>query len=115
MRKAYQKGTAVPGAQKVFDEFGVSAIDKRGRFIWEMPQPTSVVLHTKRSFRGKGKTKVVQVEKVKVPVYRGFDARLVRNMKSELRRKKRKDAERGVEGAQIIKIPDNLVEDVEDA
>ncbi len=112
--RTQQKVTIVPGARVILNAHGVPARDKKGRVLWEMPQPTSYVLHTKRGFRGKGKTKVVLEEKIEVPVYRGFDASLVRNVKSALRRKRIKEAKHTTTKALKVEVPDNLMEE-EDA
>ncbi len=103
------KATAVPGSQLVVDRYGKPMTDKKHRNLWEMPRPIKVVLHKKRSFKGKGKTKVVMEEMVEVPVYRGADARLARNIKSQIRRAHRKEALR--KAALVVEVPDNLMED----
>ena len=102
----------------MFNEFGVSVFDKRGRCVWEMPKPTSIVMHRRRGFSGKGKTKVVTAFMDEVPVYRGFDASLVRNTMSALRRINRKKAERDAaqqRKSAKVEIPDDLIEELTDA
>ncbi len=78
-------------------------------------QQTKVVLHEKRSFRGKGKNKIISVEKVEVPVWRGQTAEFVRYEKSQLRRKYRKDAEQeALKGATAtFEVPDDLMEETD--
>ena len=107
------RSTVVPGSRLVLDRAGQPMTDKQHRNLWEMPRPIKVVLHKKRSFKGKGKTKVVMEEMVEVPVYRGADAKLARNIKSQIRRARKKEALQKAKAALVVEVPDNLMEDAE--
>ncbi len=93
----------------MFDGFGVRVMDKKGRIQWNMPKPTSVVRH--RQLVGEGKRR--KMEMVEIPVYRGLDAKLFRELKAEIRRKNRLEAERPKTSAKI-EVPDDLIEDLTD-
>ena len=90
----------------MFDGFGVRTMDKGGRIQWEMPKPGSVAVH--RQLVGMGKRR--KFENVEIPVYRGLDAKLFRELKSELRRKERLDAAR--KKSAKIEVPDDLIEEL---
>ena len=95
----------------MFDGFGVRVMDKKGRIQWNMPKPTSVVIH--KQLVGVGKRR--KMEKVEVPVYRGLDAKLFRELKSELRRRNRLEAERNAKHPKKsakVEVPDDLIEEL---
>ncbi len=98
----------------MLDKHGKPMTDKQHRYLWEMPRPIKVVLHKKRSFKGKGQTKVVMEEMVEVPVYYGADAKFARNIRSQIRRKNRLHAEQIAEQERVstvVEVPDSLMEE----
>jgi hypothetical protein len=88
MRPAYQPQTTVPGATLITDKNGVPQKDKRGRPLWNMPDPAGYVEHTK--WRKHKKTGKRIPEPVQVPYYKGMSARLYGYMRSQYKRLQRK-------------------------
>ena len=60
--------------------------DSRGRPLWDMPGPTSYVEHKSTGKR--------ITEPIRVPVYRGVSASYERYVKAQIRRNRRKQAEK---------------------
>jgi len=81
MRATFEPQTVILGATRQMDATGfLPAVDKRGRLVWAMPNPISYEKH-KGLVDG-------------VPVYRGTSASYARYVRAQVRRARRKAAER---------------------
>lgn len=103
MRKAFLPQTRVIGATPMRDNLGMHMKDKKGRYLWNMPKPTSFVEHESFIMAPIAVAgKVVRVKKsvpVQVPVYRGVSASLWRYIRGQVKRNQiiaqRKEMENG--------------------
>lgn len=87
MRKFALPQTFVPGASPVIEGEGIMAKhakDKKGRYLWNMPEPVGFHKTTEVDKNGRR-------EKL-VPVYRGFPASYARYMRSQFRRMRRQQS-----------------------
>jgi hypothetical protein len=103
----------VPGSRRMLDEKNLPKFDEAGRPLWIKPKPIAHVLHFKSAagklraratFNAKNAegTAVMAVENlivyadpkdvVRVPLYRGFDARLANQLRADIRRNQRRAA-----------------------
>lgn len=84
----------VPGASRQLDpDTLLPENDKRGRPLWTMPRPYAHTTHihpAKKEF-GEERGTVVTVS---VPVYRGVDAQTARYIRSQIKRRIRKQKEK---------------------
>lgn len=75
--------------RKINDETGMQANDKKGRPLWNMPEPVGTVKHKVRFLEkqrfGDKIVRIPQTKLVEVPVYKGYSRSFIRYARSQFR------------------------------